>query len=133
MTTVLITLRCEHVLEFALADWAPSLGELVWCVRCEKYQRVAVAPHRYRAKCRTCSWGTSTRPSKMRADADRAAERHHKRRGHRVYVLDGNVVVGTLGERPRRDPAHYRTVLERLYERDPALAEKFLRNLEPKP
>ena len=129
MAAVNVTLACDHVITFAQRDWCPVRGEKVWCVRCDDYRPVSDAPHAFRAKCRVCSY--SPPASRFRADADRLAEAHHKRRGHRVLILDGRVLVGAVGERLARR-TDLRPVLERLYERDPKVAENFVKNLRPK-
>lgn len=131
MSAVTVTLACEHEVTFAQTDWAPVRGELIHCYRCGDYRKVSKAPHAYRVKCRVCSYSAGGISYKMRADADRLAERHHERRGHRVLVLDGRVLVGAVGERLARS-TDLRPVLERLYERDPMVAENFLKNLRPR-
>jgi hypothetical protein len=93
----LVILSCLH--SFYYVRPAPKSGDRVYCPRCNEEATAAATPHDFSVNCRDCPWKRFY--GRAAVTADTAAVKHSLRRpGHRVEVLDGDVVVESHWVRP---------------------------------
>lgn len=91
--THLIEFDCHHTAIFNSP--APTLGELLWCVKCADVKMVTNAPDEYRWKCADCSVGQVHGTSKT--ECYRKAAAHTNKYGyHGVRIFNGKKFLGWI-------------------------------------
>src|SRR5690349_20386455 len=85
-----IGLRCGHTVPFQ-PQYAPVLGEWVWCRTCRSYTFVTSAPARYHITCQGCLYREAF--SYALITAERAIARHRtKYPQHAIELWNGEVL-----------------------------------------
>lgn len=97
----LVVLSCLHTLTFDTP--APSVGEYVFCFRCNAYRRAAQVPDAYTVDCLDCTRGRKEY-SGNHLRAEIAADKHARKfPGHRVRVLNRGEVLSERAHAPEPD------------------------------
>lgn len=82
-------MECHHRIEFITSP--PTLGELIWCARCQLVRMVTVAPAEYRISCTSCSYGR--RFGEDYKTAERKAAEHSMKKDHDIKIMNGTEEV----------------------------------------
>lgn len=78
MIDLTVELRCSHRIIFAFA--IPTMGEKVWCVRCQQYEKVTSRKGVWGWNCKNCSkrgGGTVLKYRVSQSAQRHANETHH--------------------------------------------------------
>jgi hypothetical protein len=90
-----VMLSCRHIVTFR--EPAPVMGDVVYCVKCNRDVTAVEAPDEWRTKCRACPYARPYGAAKLAAG--QAAMRHiRKKPTHVVDIINGRIVVETLGD-----------------------------------
>lgn len=89
-TLVIFDCPSQHKVEFS--SHPPRRGELIWDIRCGKYQRVLSSAPEYRIRCRTCRYARKFGQARVTAEM-KAAGHRGKHPSHTIELLNGYEVV----------------------------------------
>lgn len=92
--------HCQHTKEYVKP--VPRPGDYVYCLLCESGVVVTEVSGQYQIKCDHCQYGRAYGQAKTTAET-RAASHAIKRR-HRVRIMHGNEILGTVDPIKRQEP-----------------------------
>lgn len=86
-------LDCGHTLQFQRTH-LPTLGELLWCVKCDRVASAVWVAGVHVARCADCKWAWSSKAAPLSTLTRGTA--HALKRMHRVNVTRGEELVETI-------------------------------------
>ena len=88
--TRVVEFECHHTRIFP--NPFPKLGDLLWCIRCQKEVRVTRSANEWRIRCQTCIYSRPFGAAKLNAEVS-AAKHRMKNPSHVVRIYNGNEFV----------------------------------------